>query len=195
MKSTLKMLAGLVLLVFAAPAAADAHIIGGTGLASGLVHPFLGLDHLLAMVAVGIVAAQMGGKAIWKVPATFVSFMVVGGLLAVAHVNLPAIEPGIALSVVILGVMIAVSKQAPMSVAMACVALFALLHGHAHGNELFAVANPALYATGFVLATAGLHVLGALTGSYAKKTAWRATLLRYAGAGISFAGVLFLFGA
>ncbi len=179
--------------ILLAPVAAHAHLIGGNGLSSGITHPLLGLDHLLAMVAVGIVSVRLGGRAIWSVPATFVGTMVLGGTLAIAGIHLPFVEPAIALSVLVLGLAIALSRRVPVSAAMACVALFALFHGHAHGEELPLIANPATYITGFVLATTTLHVTGVLIGHWAAKTRMSLTALRYAGAAMSMAGVVFLF--
>ncbi len=194
MKSITKIFPLLLLAFFALPEEAHAHLIGGNGLASGITHPFFGLDHLLAMVAVGIISTQIGGKAIWKVPATFVTFMVAGALLAIDGIGMPIAETGIALSVLFLGVFIAFSKNVPINWAMACVALFAIFHGHAHGEELPIIASPALYATGFVLSTTSLHIMGVLIGHYARKTQLTLRMLRYAGAGMGVMGLLFLFG-
>jgi len=194
MKHIIKITPLLLLALFASPEAAHAHLIGGNGLASGITHPLLGLDHLLAMIAVGIISMQIGGNAIWKVPATFVSFMVVGVLLAIGGLGMPIAETGIALSVLFLGISIAFAKNIPINWAMLCVALFAIFHGHAHGEELPVIASPALYATGFVLSTTLLHITGVLIGHYARKTRLTLGMLRYAGAGISMMGLLFLFG-
>lgn len=171
---------------------AQAHLIGGSGLASGVTHPLLGWDHVLAMVAVGIISTQIGGRAIWKVPATFVSFMVVGGLLATSGFAMPIAQTGIALSVLIFGVVIAFSKKIPINAATVCVALFAIFHGHTHGEEIPLIASPALYTAGFVLSTTALHIMGVLIGHAARKTKRTLALLRYAGAGVSLIGLLFL---
>ena len=173
---------------------AAAHLIGGNGLSSGLAHPFFGPDHLLAMVAVGIISTQAGGrKGIIAVPMAFVASMVFGGALAIAGIPLPAVETGIGISVLVLGIMIAFSKKIPMKWAIACVAIFALFHGHAHGEELSAISNPALYVFGFVFSTAVLHITGALVGHYAKKTEFTFNALRAAGALMAIAGLFFLF--
>jgi urease accessory protein len=169
---------------------AEAHLIGehGAGFQAGLLHPLSGLDHLLAMIAVGIWAAQLGGRALWAVPGAFVGCMVAGGALAVAGISMPLVEPGILGSVLLFGLLIATSARVPTVVGMALVGLFALFHGHAHGTELPQAANPATYALGFVMATAALHAIGlglALAiGRIAPKPA-----LRVIGGGIAAAGV------
>ncbi|PWC37483.1 HupE/UreJ family protein [Azospirillum sp. TSO35-2] len=150
-------LAGVVL-----PAVADAHSFGAhdAGFVHGVLHPIGGLDHLLAMVAVGLWAAQRGGAALWALPAAFVTAMVGGGLLGMAGVGLPAVELGIAGSVVALGALVATQACLSLPVSMAAVALFALFHGHAHGVEMPEAAQPLLYGLGFALATAALHGAG-----------------------------------
>jgi urease accessory protein len=169
---------------------AEAHLIGehGAGFAAGIVHPLSGLDHLLAMIAVGIWAAQLGGRAVWAVPAAFVGSMVVGGILAVTGVPLPLVEPGILGSVLLFGLLIATAARVPTVVGMAIVGLFALFHGHAHGTELPQAANPATYALGFLLATSVLHAVGLglalMLGRVAPKPA-----LRVIGGGIAAAGL------
>ncbi|QEX17738.1 protein hupE [Hypericibacter terrae] len=169
---------------------AEAHLIGehGAGFEAGILHPLSGLDHLLVMIAVGIWAAQLGGRAIWAVPCAFVGFMVVGGLLAVSGISMPLVEPGILGSVLLFGLLIATAARVPTVVGMAIVGLFALFHGHAHGTELPEAANPAAYALGFVLATSFLHAVGLglalMTGRIAPKPA-----LRVIGGGIAAAGV------
>lgn len=175
------------------PQVALAHNIGGSGILSGLSHPLFGLDHLLAMVAVGVISTQVGKKAIWKVPAIFIAFMIIGGFLAISGLPLPGVEIGIALSVLILGVAIALHKTAPTTLAMLLVGLFAIFHGHAHGSEMPLIANAGLYALGFVSSTALLHISGVLIGHFAKKTQVTQGILRFAGAGVGLMGFLFLF--
>lgn len=194
MKMNFKPFLFLTLSALVFPLTVSAHQVGGNGLASGATHPLSGFDHLLAMVAVGILGAQLGSRAIWKVPVTFAAFMVVGGALALAGIGLPGVEPAIALSVLVLGSAIAVSKKLPLGWALACVALFAVFHGHAHGEEMPLIANAAVYATGFVLSTAALHVTGVLIGHYAPKNRTAFTALRYAGAVMGLAGIVFLAG-
>jgi len=141
---------------------AEAHTFGsqGAGLMAGLTHPFVGLDHLLAMIAVGIWAGQLGGRAVWLIPLTFVSVMAAAATLASFGLLLPLMEPAIACSVLVLGLLIAGSVRLPTSVGALLVSLFAVFHGYAHGLELPQAASPILYGAGFVLATALLHGLG-----------------------------------
>ena len=141
---------------------AEAHTIGvyNAGLAAGLTHPFLGLDHLLAMIAVGIWAGQLGGKSVWLVPVTFVSVMSAAAALGSFGITLPMVEPAIACSVLVLGLLIAGSVRLPTVASAGIVGLFAVFHGYAHGLELPQAASPILYGIGFVLATSILHGLG-----------------------------------
>lgn len=157
------LLAGLLT---AASTPASAHLLGmhGAGFEAGVAHPFSGLDHLLAMLAVGIWAAQQGGRALWAIPLAFVGTLVAGGLLAINGIHLPLVEPGIAASLLLLGLLVARSAHLPLSTGAMLVGLFALFHGHAHGTELPAAASPAGYAIGFVIATAALHGIGILLG-------------------------------
>ena len=152
---------GLAMLVLWAPAAL-AHTFGahGAGFMQGLVHPFSGMDHLLAMMAVGVWAAQQGGRALWAVPASFVVTMITGALVAVAGVQLPHIEAMVAASVLVLGLLVAFQSRWPLAAGMSLVALFAFFHGHAHGLEMPEAASPVLYGLGFVLATVVLHIAG-----------------------------------
>lgn len=131
-----------------------------SGFVHGFSHPISGVDHILAMVLVGIFAWQLGGRALWLVPATFVALMAVGGALGVAGVGVPFVETGIALSVIVLGAVVAFGVKAPVAAAMAMVGLFAMFHGHAHGAEMPESAGGLAYAAGFMLATAALHVAG-----------------------------------
>lgn len=150
--------AGFALFAGTASAHTGDHAVAG--FASGLAHPFLGLDHLLAMIAVGLWAAQQGGRALWAVPATFVGAMVLGGFVAWTRGTLPQVEAGIALSVLVLGLLIATRQQSTVPVGMALAASFALFHGYAHGLEMPQAASPFQYALGFVLGTAALHAAG-----------------------------------
>lgn len=144
------------------PTVAFAHTgVGETsGFIHGFGHPISGLDHILAMVMVGVFAYQLGGRALWLVPATFVLVMAVGGALGVAGINVPFVEVGIALSVIVLGAIVALGVKAPTAVAMGIVGLFAIFHGHAHGAEMPEDAGGLAYAAGFMIATAILHVVG-----------------------------------
>jgi len=171
------------------PALAQAHEMGhGGGFMVGLKHPVLGFDHLLAMVSVGILSAQMGGKAIWTVPATFVGVMLVGGILGIMGVPLFSVEHGIAFSVLALGVALAAKEKLPVPLAMLFVGFFAIFHGHAHGTEMPNLSKPALYALGFVTGTAGIHIGGVLIGLVSQKSARGTEFLRFVGAGIAGIG-------
>jgi urease accessory protein len=152
-----------VLAAMAAPAFAHINPLEHGSFMTGLGHPFSGADHVLAMVAVGLWAAQIGGRAKWIVPASFVSMMAVGFLLAMNGVYLPFVEPGILASVVGLGLLVALAIRVPVPVGAAVVGVFALFHGHAHGGEMGA-ATPLSFAAGFVIATAILHMIGLALG-------------------------------
>ncbi|MEP9375776.1 HupE/UreJ family protein [Aquabacter sp. CN5-332] len=190
------LLAGLLAL---APSLAFAHTGVGDahGFAHGFGHPITGLDHVLAMVTVGIFAWQLGGRAVWAVPATFVALMAAGGALGMSGVELPFVEIGIALSVVVLGAVVALGVKAPLAAAMAVVGLFAIFHGHAHGAEMPEDASGLAYGAGFMLATTVLHLaglgLGMLIGRFGEThgQAW----VRGAGVAVAAAGVMLLAGA
>lgn len=135
-----------------------------SGLTAGLIHPFSGFDHLLAMVAVGLWAAQGGGQKVWLLPAAFMAMLAVGAGIAMQWQSLPLIEAGIAASVLALGLLIALSLQFPVALSVAVTALFGLMHGYAHGMELPESAAPSAYALGFLAATATLHLTGITVG-------------------------------
>jgi urease accessory protein len=177
--------------------AASAHTgIGGTaGFAHGFLHPVGGLDHVLAMVAVGLFAAQLGGRALWAVPATFVAVMVLGGALGAAGMALPLVELGIALSVVVLGLVVLAGRPWPLSLAMALVGTFAVFHGHAHGAEMPVGASGLAYGLGFVAATTLLHAAGVGLGLPRLAEASAGRLTRASGAAICLAGLMLLIGA
>ena len=132
------------------------------GFLRGVGHPLTGIDHLLAMMAVGAIAARTGGRAIVVVPSCFVAAMIAGALLGIAGVALPSLESGIALSQVLFGAMMALARPLPLAVAALLIALFALFHGNAHGLEIPETASGIAYAVGFVVATSALHATGAL---------------------------------
>jgi urease accessory protein len=163
-----------------------------SGLAAGLMHPFSGLDHLLAMVAVGLWAAQGGGRKVWLLPATFMTMLAAGAGLAVQWQALPMVEAGIATSVLALGLLVALSMQLPATLAVAVTALFGLLHGYAHGLELPESAAPVSYALGFLAATAVLHASGVALGLAARRQ--HVVLARVFGAVIAASGVYLLAG-
>jgi urease accessory protein len=148
-------------LALAAPAFAHTGIGAHShGFAAGFLHPLMGLDHLLAMLGVGVWAAQLGKRATWLVPAAFVAVMTAGAGLALSGIAMPMVEFGIAGSVLVIGALIAFGTRLRVGVAMGLVGLFALFHGHAHGTELPGFAHPAAYGAGFVAATALLHAGG-----------------------------------
>ena len=157
-----------ILLVLLAPGLTLAHTVGGEGgFLAGLTHPVLGFDHFLAMLSVGILSSQMGGRAIWSVPTTFVSVMAIGAFIGLKAIGLPGVEYGIALSVLVLGFALAMEKKLPPLWAMVGVGFFAIFHGHAHGTEMPSIVKPIIYALGFLLGTAALHVAGVLIGIFA----------------------------
>lgn len=160
------------------------------GVLSGIAHPVFGLDHLLAMLAVGLWAAQQTGRARWTLPLTFVATMLFGGLFGFTGTDLPLMEAGIAGSVLALGLLVALAVRPPVAVATGLTALFALSHGVAHGLELPALASPWGYAVGFVIATAALHGLGYAVARSLPQVA--APLVRVAGAASALAGAWML---
>lgn len=163
------------------------------GLTSGLLHPISGLDHVVAMVAVGLWGGILGAPAIWLLPIVFPIVMALGGAAGVAGVPLPGIEVGIALSGVVLGLVVLFAARPPLWVAAVLVGVFAVFHGHAHGAELPASANPAIYAIGFVIATGLLHLTGIAIGQVGQWPAGRVAV-RAGGALIALAGGAFLTG-
>ena len=175
------------------PQLAYAHTGAGAvhGFSHGFAHPLGGLDHLLAMVTVGIFAWQLGGRAVWAVPATFVGLLAVGGALGVSGIDVPFVELGIALSVTVLGGVVAFGLKAPLAAAMAMVGFFAIFHGHAHGAEMPADASGLAYGLGFMVATAGLHLagigLGMAIGRFGELHGEK--FVRGAGAAVAVAGV------
>lgn len=153
-------------LLSATPAFAHA----GHGITSGFLHPFLGWDHLAAMLAVGAWGATLGARAIWAVPLAFVSAMMVGGLLGMSGVELPFVETLILASVLVLAGFVIARVKMPVWSGMAIVGLFALAHGFAHGAEMPALANAWIYGAGFVAATSLIHALGAVAALAVMKT-------------------------
>jgi urease accessory protein len=165
--------------------------------ADGVLHPLTGLDHILAMVAVGLFAAQLGGRALWAVPASFVAVMAAAGLVGMSGIALPLTETGIALSIVALGGVIALRVSMPVAAAMAMVGFFAVFHGYAHGVETPDNASGLLYGAGFVTATALLHGLGVGIGLAVGRIqgAYGRNLVRVAGSVAAVIGVAMLAGA
>jgi urease accessory protein len=188
MKSRLATLLTLSVTMLAYIPTAGAHNIGaeGAGFITGLAHPFMGLDHLLAMIAVGIWAAQRGGSAVWRLPMSFIVMMAVAALISARGFGLPALEPLIAGSVVLLGLIVVFAIRLPINLSMLLVGLFAVFHGYAHGLEMPQASSAILYGSGFVLATTLLHLIGIGLG----KVAYRKHLLsRLSGSIIAIAGL------
>ena len=178
------------------PVIAQAHEQSGqaAGFLSGLGHPVSGLDHVLAMVAVGLWGAQLGVPAIWMLPVMFPLVMAFGGLLGLLGVPVPGVELGIAASAILLGAMVATESRPPLWLAVLLVAFFAVFHGHAHGTELPSGQSGLLYSVGFVVATGCLHATGIAIGLIHRWGSGRIAL-RGAGAAVSAAGVFFLWRA
>jgi len=176
--------------------AASAHIQQGeaAGLLTGLLHPASGLDHVLAMVAVGLWGAQLGMPAIWVLPVAFPLVMALGGMLGFLGVPLPGVEVGIAASAVVLGVAVAFELRPPLVIAALVVGSFAIFHGHAHGTELPPGQSALLYSLGFVIATGCLHAVGIGVGTVHSRS-WGRPLLRAAGAAVSAGGAFFMWRA
>ena len=162
---------------------------------SGITHPVLGLDHLLAMVSVGMISAQIGGRAIWTVPATFVIVMFFGGLLGLNFGGLTGYEIGIALSVLLLGSALAADKKLNANFAMLAVAVFAVFHGYAHGEEIPTIAKPPPYVAGFMTGTIILHVAGVVLADISTHYEKGKILLRLLGGFIALSGLYFLINA
>jgi urease accessory protein len=191
--STIAALAMVPTIALAHPGGLD-HI---HGLTDGIMHPLTGLDHVLAMVAVGLLAAQLGGRALWITPLSFMAMLVVGALLAMAHIAVPLVEVGIALSIISLGVVLLFGVGLPTVGAMALVGFFAIFHGYAHGLEVPNTASALSYGVGFVFATGLLHLAGITLGLFARRAAvsLRPGLFRAAGATFTLAGIALLIGA
>ena len=193
-----KILSGLTLASVAlAPAVAFAHPGHGgehSGFIHGFLHPIAGLDHILAMVTVGILAYQIGGRALWLVPSTFLAVMAAGGLLGVAGVSFYFVEPGIAASVVVLGIIVALALKPPVAVAMGLVALFAVFHGYAHGIDTPLDGSTAAYGAGFMVATALLHAAGIAVGMLVGRISATQGQLGYrlAGSAVALTGLVIL---
>jgi urease accessory protein len=157
----------------------------------GLLHPFSGLDHVLAMVAVGLWASQLGGRALWLLPLTFPAVMAAGAALGLSGVTLPWVEIGIAGSVMVLGAVVALALRPSLAISIPLIGAFALLHGYSHGIELPASASALSYGAGFIAATLVLHAVGIATGLIAGRMPVRFAA-RTAGGAIAVLGVVLL---
>jgi urease accessory protein len=185
----------LALLLVSSAAYAHTGVGATTGFAHGFLHPISGLDHVLAMVAVGLYATHLGGRALWLVPLSFVTMMAVAGAAGMAGLELPLVEIGIGLSVVVLGAVVAFGLHLPTVAAMALVGFFAIFHGHAHGAEMPESGSGVEYAVGFVIATATLHAAGIGLGMLGKLGQSQENLLyRFASGAMALAGIAILIG-
>ena len=188
--------AAVALALVLSPVAAFAHEETGqaAGLLAGLSHPLSGLDHVLAMIAVGLWGAVLGPPAIWVLPVAFPMVMAFGGLMGLLGFPLPGVEIGIAVSAVVLGALVLAEVRPPLWLAALIVAFFAIFHGHAHGRELPQGTSALLYSLGFVVATGLLHAFGILLGVAHRWAAGR-RLVQLAGGGVALAGLFFLWRA
>ncbi|MBK7405047.1 MAG: HupE/UreJ family protein [Phycisphaerales bacterium] len=186
--------AAALLAAFPAMALAHDESHPGGGFLSGFRHPISGLDHVVAMIAVGLWGAQLGKPALWLLPVAFPMMMAVGGFLGLIGVPIPGIEIGIACSAIVLGAMVLLEAKPPIGLAVAIVAVFAVFHGHAHGTELPENENAIFYSIGFVIATGLLHLVGIGIGTVHR---WKRgqVALRAAGGAVALAGCYFLWGA
>jgi urease accessory protein len=184
-----------VLLLLLVPATASAHTETGAigGFLSGFKHPLTGLDHMVAMLAVGLWGAFLGSRAMWTLPVVFPVVMALGGAAGVLGVPLPAVETGIALSGVMLGLLVAFATKPPLWAAAIVVGFFGIFHGHAHGTELPNSANALAYSIGFVVSTGLLHLCGIAFGLLARWP-WGRVAVRAGGGVIAGVGFAFLFG-
>ena len=181
------------LLIYPLPVFAH-NFTGMVGFYDGISHPVLGFDHFLAMISVGIVSAQIGGRAIWTVPTTFVSIMTIGGLFGFFLIidEFFFVEVGIVFSVILLGFGISIEKKLPTNIIMIFVGIFGLFHGIAHGIEVPAAANPLLFVLGFICGTTALHIFGVGIGYFTIKTTISLILLRVTGMLFGIYGIYLL---
>jgi len=191
-----KLAVGMAVLAMLWAETAFAHAQQGqaAGFLTGLGHPLSGLDHVLAMVAVGLWGAQLGSPAIWLLPVAFPLVMAMGGMLGLIGMPLPGIEYGIAASAILLGAAVMFEVRPPLAVAAILVGFFAVFHGHAHGTELPPGQSALLYSLGFVIATGCLHATGIGIGTI-HRWPWGQTLLRVCGAAVAVGGVFFMWRA
>ena len=193
---TLSQISAMSVFVLLMPAMVYAHVEQGqaAGFITGLEHPWSGLDHILAMVAVGLWGAQLGNPAIWALPVAFPMMMAAGGMMGLLGIPLPGVEVGIAVSAMILGLMVLLDLRAKPVIATVLVGFFAIFHGHAHGTELPAGQSGLLYSMGFVIGTGCLHGIGIIIGLIHHYQVGK-IILRGAGAFIMVMGCVFLYQA
>jgi urease accessory protein len=184
----LRIAATVILLAFASPVFAHTGH-GASGFMHGVAHPLGGIDHVLAMVSVGLYAAMLGGRALWLTPAAFLGAMALGGVLGMTGYGLPYTEIGIAVSVIVLGLAVASRMNLPTLAAMALAGVFAIFHGHAHGTEMPQPLSGYEYAAGFLLATALLHGVGIAFGIFSARR-WR--IAQAAGGAMAVSGIVLL---
>jgi urease accessory protein len=176
---------------------ASAHNKEAVGFISGFTHPLFGPDHLLAMLGVGLISARIAGHYIWSVPALFVTFMVIGGVFGVNGFELPLVEWGIAVSVIVLGVanlLVRSTTRLLLAMVMSGVAFFGLLHGYAHGAEMPQSISPLFYSVGFITSTTLIHLCGVYIGHVSCKLDRLAKVPSYLGGVMTLAGCVILFG-
>ena len=183
----------LALITLSPAAFAHPGHLTGSGFATGLLHPFTGLDHLLAMLAVGLWAAQRGGRYMIVIPASFVAMMALGGLIGASGFTLPLVEPGILGSLVVFGLLIAFDARLPLAAGMAIIGGFALFHGYAHAVEMPAHASLAVFGSGMLLGSVILHLVGIGLGRLGKMR-FREIALRTSGGLIALAGIVLFAG-
>jgi len=191
----------VLLILFITPSVHAHTFTGMVGFYDGLSHPVLGMDHFLSMVSVGIISAQIGGRAIWTIPATFVGMMIIGGFLGMGTELIflflealisSVVEYGIILSVILLGLAIAIEKKISINITIIFICIFGLCHGLVHGMEMPWASNPILFALGFASGTATLHLFGVGIGSFAIKTKFSSFVLRIVGFGCAVFGISLL---
>ena len=188
-----RLFAGVLAIGLCAPALAHSGEGVAGGFVAGFLHPISGIDHLLAMIAVGIWGATLGRPLLIALPVTFPLLMVVGGILGISGIPLPLVETGVGGSVIVLGLAIALAWRAPIPVALAIVSVFGIYHGHAHGTELPASAAPSAYSAGFVFCTGLLHLTGIALGLL-KRLPQGDSMLRAAGGAIAATGIWIVIG-
>ncbi len=166
----------------------DSRMVGGS-FGAGLAHPLSGWDHLLAMFGIGLLSARIGGAALWALPGAFVASMIGGGIAGMSGYRMQFVEFGIAASLVVVGLAIALDQRRKVAVLALVAGIIGAIHGHAHGTEMPTMAAPVVYALGFVAATCCLHIAGVIIGRYAIQSQRGATALRGAGAVVAVAGI------
>lgn len=186
-------LAGFLVLGLTTPALAHTGLGQTVGFSAGLAHPFAGLDHALAMVALGLVAAQIGGRAVWVLPLSFLGTMACGGALGAAGLALPWVETAVALSVCSAGLALVFRPKLPLAALAGLTGTFAVFHGYAHGTEMPETLSGVVYGAGFLAATAVLHLIGVTVGIAVGASPARAAS-RVVGGGVALAGLGFLAG-